>query len=75
MIFSLPLGGGDARKWRVDMELSLCYTIGTLKDTQMPKGFTLHSKYTGDESHGLKVVSYGLQSKIRGDENGNTNQP
>ena len=31
----------------------------------MPEGFTLHSKYTGDESHGVKVVSQRPRSKTR----------
>ena len=29
----------------------------------MPEDFTLHSKYTGDESHGVKVVPNALQVK------------
>jgi len=30
----------------------------------MPEDFTRHSKYTGDESHGVKAVSYVLQVKF-----------
>jgi hypothetical protein len=29
----------------------------------MPEDFTLHSKYTGDESHGVKVVAQRPRSK------------
>jgi len=42
------------------MGIRVWYTIGMLRDTQMPKNLTLHSniKYiTGDESCGVKVVS------------------